>query len=175
MSKTCPACNKTNPDSSGFCDDCGAEIPAASVAPSDVKVAPSAPDPGVADGSTAAPACQGGDPAPAHLTFKRFGVLSKDVIPLQASPLVVGRFDASSGPVDIDLTSLPGGENVSRQHAEVFFQGGSWMVREVSSTNGVFVKRAGETAFSPRLQTPTDLRNGDEVAFGNLAFVFNLG
>jgi len=62
------------------------------------------------------------------------------VIPLQGPRLVVGRFDASTGPVEIDLTGVPGAENISRRHAELYFEGGAWKVRDLGSTNGVFVK-----------------------------------
>lgn len=111
---------------------------------------------------------------PARLTLKRFGALTSEVIPLQGPRLVVGRFDASTGPVEIDLTGTPGAENISRRHAELYFEGGVWKVRDLGSTNGVFVKRSGEDAYSPRLVEPTPLHSGDELAFGNVVMVFEL-
>jgi len=167
MPKNCPACNRSNPDATNYCEECGAELlaapPAGGVVP---PVLPSTPEP------ASAPAGPGAAFVPARIVLKRFGALTNDIIPLEGSPLVLGRFDASTGPVDIDVTSLPGGENASRHHAELFMESGSWMVKEISSTNGVFVKRAGESSFSPRLQAPTALHHGDEVAFGNLVFMF---
>jgi hypothetical protein len=109
---------------------------------------------------------------PGKFTVKRFGALSSDVIPLQGAKLTVGRFDASTGPVEIDLSSLPGAENISRRHAEVFFEDGVWKVKDLGSTNGVFVKKAGQDAYSARLVEPTALSNGDELAFGNIVVVF---
>ncbi|RIH74086.1 Glycogen accumulation regulator GarA [Calidithermus terrae] len=88
---------------------------------------------------------------------------------------MVGRFDASTGPVEIDLTGIQGSENISRRHAELFFEGGAWKVRDLGSTNGVFVKRAGEAAYSPRLVEPATLHSGDELAFGNVIVVFEEG
>ena len=111
---------------------------------------------------------------PGRLVFKRFGALTTEVIPLQGPRLVVGRFDASTGPVEIDLTGVPGAENISRRHAELFFDG-VWKVRDLGSTNGVFIKRAGQEAYSPRLVEPTEIKDGDELAFGNVILVFQEG
>ncbi|MBB6098646.1 hypothetical protein HNR42_002081 [Deinobacterium chartae] len=111
-------------------------------------------------------------PQPARLAFKRFGALTGDVVPLHAGRMVVGRFDASTGPVEIDVSGLPGAEHVSRRHAELYLEGGRWMVRDLGSTNGVFVKRAQDEAFGPRLTAPVALEDGDELAFGNMVVVF---
>jgi pSer/pThr/pTyr-binding forkhead associated (FHA) protein len=89
--------------------------------------------------------------------------------------LVVGRFDASSGPVEVDLTGIPGAENISRRHAELTFEGNVWKVRDLGSTNGVFVKAAGQEAYSPRVVEPTAVKDGDELAFGNITMVFKEG
>ena len=88
---------------------------------------------------------------------------------------MVGRFDPSTGPVDIDLTGLPGDSHVSRRHGEMFMENGKWMVRDLGSTNGIYVKRVGEDKFSPRLQAPAPVSNGDEIAFGNVMFVYRDG
>lgn len=109
----------------------------------------------------------------AKLGVKKFGNATGDFIPLQGERLMVGRFDASSGPVDIDLSSLPGAEHISRHHAELYREGGQWFVRDLGSTNGVFVRKGSQSAFSPRLQEPTALTDGDELAFGNLMLTFH--
>ncbi|AXH00343.1 FHA domain-containing protein (plasmid) [Deinococcus wulumuqiensis] len=109
----------------------------------------------------------------AKLGIKKFGNATGDFIPLQGERLMVGRFDASSGPVDIDLSSLPGAEHISRHHAELYREGGQWFVRDLGSTNGVFVRKGSQSAFSPRLQEPTALTDGDELAFGNLMLTFH--
>ena len=90
----------------------------------------------------------------AKLGIKKFGAPTGEFIPLQGERLVVGRFDASSGPVDIDLSGLGGQEHISRRHAELYREQGRWAVRDLGSTNGVYIKRKGETGFSPRLQEP---------------------
>ena len=84
-----------------------------------------------------------------------------------------GPLDPETGPVDIDLSSAPEAEHVSRQHGDLYREAdGRWFVRDLGSTNGVFVKGQGTTAFGPRISAPHPLDNGDEVAFGNARFVF---
>lgn len=111
----------------------------------------------------------------AKLGLKKFGQPTGDFIPLNGEKLVVGRFDASSGPVDIDLGEMAGKEHISRHHAELYLENGVWHVRDLGSTNGVFLKKKGEGTFSPRLQEPAALADGDELAFGNVMLTFNQG
>jgi pSer/pThr/pTyr-binding forkhead associated (FHA) protein len=112
------------------------------------------------------------DSKSSRLDVKQFGALTGQSFPLQGRSLIVGRFDPSTGPVDIDVTGMPGAEHLSRRHAEVYSDGPNWMVKDLGSTNGVFVKRAGNDHYEPRLQEPALLHDGDEVAFGNVLFVY---
>lgn len=147
---------------------------AAMPAPEEASTQPSSPELMDAAASAAAVAVSAEQrTGPARLGVRKFGAPTGDFIPLQGERLVVGRFDASSGPVDIDLAALGGAEHISRRHAELSQQGGRWTVTDLGSTNGVFIKRAGQGAFSPRLQEPTPLSDGDEVAFGNLVLTFH--
>ncbi len=91
---------------------------------------------------------------------------------MHSERMVVGRFDPSAGPVDIDLAGGQGENYISRRHAEVYLENGVWMVRDLGSTNGVYVKRAGQAQYSPRIIEPQALSDGDEVAFGNMKFLF---
>jgi pSer/pThr/pTyr-binding forkhead associated (FHA) protein len=89
---------------------------------------------------------------------------------------VVGRFDPETGPVDVDLSEAVEAGHISRQHGELYREAdGSWMVRDLGSTNGVFVKSGADASFGPRITTPRALKDGDEVAFGNARFVFKTG
>lgn len=108
-----------------------------------------------------------------RLVSKRYGAVTAEEIPLQGDHLVVGRFDPETGPVDIDLSGSPEAVQLSRHHAELYREAdGGWYVKDLGSTNGVFVKRPGSDTFGPRLTTPTALMPGDEVAFGNARFIF---
>jgi len=190
----CKVCGTENPDGTQYCESCGVELtPEATPAPEPVITETTTPQPIVTEAQpapeavpaepapqpeAALPTAPESTPAPlfrpGRLVFKRFGALTADTIPLQGPRLVVGRFDASTGPVEIDLTGVAGAENISRRHAELFFDG-AWKVRDLGSTNGVFIKRAGEEAYSPRLVEPTEIRDGDELAFGNVILVFQEG
>ena len=140
--------------------------------------APVVAEPWDGDSDAAAPAAVL-DPAPAvpqgvqsaQLVLVEFGSVTDTAIPLQNSPVIVGKFDPSQGPVDLDMSRFAGSEYLSRQHAELYFDDG-WMVRDLGSTNGVFIRKRGQAQFQPRLQSPAPLENEDVIAFGNVHFIF---
>ena len=139
--------------------------------------APPAPSAGDSSAPAPAPSASAPSGAPAgqraRLVIKRFGAPTGDEIPLLGERLMVGRFDPETGPVDIDLSSAPEAEHISRQHGELYREAdGRWFVRDLGSTNGVFVKGQAATSFGPRITAPQPLANGDEVAFGNARFLF---
>ena len=110
-----------------------------------------------------------------RLIARRHGAASGEEYPLLGDRLVVGRFDAETGPVDIDLSGTPEAPQLSRHHAEIYREAdGRWYVKDLGSTNGVWVKGAGSSTFGPRLTAPQALTSGDEVAFGNARFIFRL-
>ncbi len=89
----------------------------------------------------------------------------KDVlqeIPL-AGELVVGRFSRTTGPVDVDLSNLPGAEFVSRRHMRLFVENGTVFVEDLGSTNGVYVNRV-------RITRPTPVGPEDRIRVGVLFF-----
>ena len=57
--------------------------------------------------------------------------------------------------------------NVSRRHAEVRPSGGSWIVRDLGSTNGVKVN-------GRRIQGPQSLKPGDVIELGTARVTFEL-
>ena len=148
----------------------------------------SVPTPSGADGSPASPgaaaASVGGASAPAspspptaggqpRLVSKRYGALTGEEIPLLGERLVIGRFDPETGPVDVDLSSIPETQHISRQHGELYREAdGRWFVRDLGSTNGIFVKHSTDPSFGQRITQPREIANGDELAFGNARFVF---
>jgi pSer/pThr/pTyr-binding forkhead associated (FHA) protein len=103
--------------------------------------------------------------------LKRLGSQSAFVIRLASNPMVLGRFDPTTGPVDIDLGGLSGSEHLSRRHAQFSFDESGWRVHDLNSTNGVFVRRFGDVK-AKRIDQPTLLHSGDEASFGDLSFVF---
>jgi len=120
-----------------------------------------------------APSSAAGSQAQARLAPIRYGAPTGDEIPLLGQRLVVGRFDPETGPVDMDLSESAESGHISRQHGELYREAdGSWMVRDLGSTNGVFVKSGDAASFGPRITSPRPLKDGDEVAFGNARFIF---
>lgn len=108
-----------------------------------------------------------------RLVAKRHGVETGDQILLQGDRLVVGRFDPETGPVDIDLSEAPEAPQISRHHAELYRESdGQWYVKDLGSTNGVFVKGPDSSTFGPRITTPTVVPPGGEVAFANARFIY---
>lgn len=106
----------------------------------------------------------------AKLILKRGGALTGDVFPIGPSA-TIGRFDPESGPVDVDMANLPEAVYISRHHAELNLRDGQWMVKDLGSRNGTFVKNA---AGFNRVTGETPVQSGDEVAFGNARFEFQI-
>jgi pSer/pThr/pTyr-binding forkhead associated (FHA) protein len=101
-----------------------------------------------------------------------YGASTTETFPLVGERVSVGRFDPSTGPVDIDLSGMKGEVHISRRHAEFALENGKWVIRDLGSTNGVYLKRVGQTAYGPRIAQPEILNDGDEVAFGNTKFLY---
>lgn len=107
----------------------------------------------------------------AELHVVREGKETGEVFSLSSST-VIGRFDPSIGPVDIDLSSLPEGVYVSRRHARITFENGEWILSDLGSSNGTFVLEKGGDF--RKISEPTVLNDGQEIAFGNARFIFRI-
>jgi hypothetical protein len=86
----------------------------------------------------------------------------------------IGIFDPDTGPVDIDLETFAGNETISRQHAEIYQEAGVWKIKDLGSTNGVFIKPAGQNRFNARITMPETINSGDEIAFAKIRFLFQI-
>jgi len=60
-----------------------------------------------------------------------------------------------------------GGDEVSRHHAVIIDTGGSFVITDLRSANGVYVQRQ-------RLRPSITLADGDELRIGAHAFTFHL-
>lgn len=85
-------------------------------------------------------------------------------------PAVIGRFDASVGPIDVDLGDLEEGGYVSRKHAKITESEGIYSIHDLGSSNGTYVLRGDDF----ERVSESELTDGDEIAFGNARFVFRL-
>lgn len=82
----------------------------------------------------------------------------------------IGRFDPAVGPVEVDLSDAPESSYVSRRHAEISCEEGVWTIRDLGSSNGLFVM--GDTW--ERVEE-AELTDGTQLALGNAKFVFREG
>jgi serine/threonine protein kinase len=106
----------------------------------------------------------------ARLVFNKQGVPTVEFA--LKSTNVIGKFDPDMSPVDINLEKFSGSDTISRKHAEIYLEGNQWKIKDIGSTNGVFIKRLGQTRFSAKITTPETLVTGDEIAFGAVKFIF---
>ena len=194
MTATCPSCLHKNPVGTEFCEVCGSEIGFTSQeaplppipiqitvstdASSDIatEIQPPIPQPAPPTYPHPSPtitnspsANNGGDTA--KLIPKQAGSSISEFI-LDDSNVIVGRFDPDTGPVDLDLEGFTGDETISRNHAEIYCEGNQWKIKDLGSTNGVFIKRYGQRQFGARITIPEMIIPGDEIAFGKIRFVF---
>jgi hypothetical protein len=175
MEMVCPTCGANVPEGEKFCRDCGAEI--TSVQPAEGAQGAEVQQTGL----ESAPVGVTPPPPPvappvaglARLLLKRGGVLTGEEFPI-GGRVVIGRFHEETGPVEVDLSHLPEGGYVSRHHAEIYQDAsGQWFVKDLGSTNGTYL-RSSETGQFQRLPAnqPTPVKDGDEVVFGNVHFIF---
>ena len=79
------------------------------------------------------------------------GALTGTVVPLGASPIVIGRAPDATVVLDDDF--------VSTHHAQLTPNGVHWMVEDLGSTNGTWIDRT-------RISAPTVLRPGTTLRIG---------
>lgn len=84
-----------------------------------------------------------------------------------AAPATIGRFDPSVGPIDVDLAGTPEGAYVSRKHAKITCEDGTWMISDLGSSNGTYVR--GDDF--EKVES-AEITSGTEIALGNARFKF---
>jgi predicted amidophosphoribosyltransferase len=142
---TCPACGSEIEAGDAFCSTCGFALQSVSV-PSDVPMPPGKP-------SAAGP----------RLIVSATGA----EIPLpDKDEIIVGREDPVSGIYpDVDLTPHGGEEGgVSRRHARLIREHGTYYVEDLDSTNFTFLKKQKLVPKSRQ-----QVGEGDEIRFGRVA------
>ena len=193
---TCTVCGyDKNPDDSDFCDACGAELQSSSSATestatidSPILKQPSKPESleetlitETPEPETISPPTTPSPVPPVSPVSQTLGTTARLIakqpnaptaeFPLDGAALI-GIFDPDMGPVDVDLEEFTGNETVSRHHAEIYQDAGVWKIKDLGSTNGVFIKPMGQTRFGARITTPESLNSGDEVAIAKIRFIF---
>ena len=188
----CHTCQTANLDSSRFCDECGSRLaqPVTEVAPSPpsyvppvVEIPPSRP---VSITSIGIPPI-GADPEPphsapgnadnvppkfAHATL----VIERGASPgmefrLTSDEAIIGRWDADNGVFpEVDLDTHDHEAKVSRRHARIIRNNGSYMIEDLGSTNGTYINRGRRLLPG----SPQMLSDGDEVIVGKTFLRFHI-
>ncbi len=171
MPIVCKECGHENPDGAQYCEVCGAalEAPQAQGIPQEQNQGQNA--------SATQPAQEQPPQAVeiqqpvAKLLHKSGGGLTGEEFKIVGTEagVIIGRFDPNKGPVDVDLSNLKEAQYVSRHHAKIYYKAdeGKWYVEDMGSLNGTFVN-------NNRITQPTEIKDNDEVTFGNAKFVFKL-
>jgi hypothetical protein len=96
------------------------------------------------------------------------GAKTNMCFPVQ-TPAILGRYDQARGEVGLDLSSVPCADGISRQHACIRKEGDSYVLVDLGSRNGTFVKRADFERV-----TRAELTDGTRFALSNVQLQFEL-
>lgn len=178
----CDKCNTRNPDTSRFCDSCGAPLWLAGHS-SDLEKSNGNGSNGNSRQSSPSLATTGAlaaehislanfQPAQVHATLIiERGVSAGKKFSLSSSESNIGRWDADGGVFpDVDLDSDDPEAKVSRRHARIVVRDGSYLIEDLGSTNGTFVNRGRR--LSPGDRHP--LKDGDEIIVGKTFLRFRV-
>ena len=172
---SCPTCGEKLSDTAFICSSCGMEIqqkpkPAVEVG---TPASENKPQPEDAPVTIAEPLLKPGQ-AKAYLALKRGGITTGDVYYIGVN-IIIGRFDAETGPVDVDLGSIPESTYISRNHAKITSDdSGQWFLADLGSNNGSFIITEGQKPKRIPANEPMNIKDGDEIAFGNARFEFHV-
>lgn len=145
----CPRCDADVPSNSRFCNHCGSSLlPEAPVQPL-VPAPPGAEEP--------PPPEDAPPPRPRLITYSAEG--EKEVFLIQTPRVRIGR--AAENEI-----AFPGEKAISHRHCEIYQENGCFFIRDLGSTNGVYVNNE-KTEMSP-------LSDGDKVKLGFKVFRFTL-
>ena len=187
----CPSCQTANLDTSRFCDECGTRLVAAQAAeqtdppayvppqaqssvPRPVSVTSIGVPPVVFEPEGDVPVSSdkesGSGVAHASLMIER-GDSPGTEFWLVNDESTIGRWDADNGVFpDVDLDAHDSDAKVSRRHARIVRNNGSYFIEDLGSTNGTYVNR-GRRLLPGNAQI---LNDGDEVIVGKTFLRFQI-
>ena len=182
---SCERCRTENPDSSQYCDECGAPL-----RPNFQPAKPGTNGQGDPDGQNGTHAASkqpefasnsgaglnfsasfsGGDKPHSWLEMARGRSVGKKFM-LSHGESQIGRWDADGGIFpDVDLDAEDPEAKVSRRHARILVQDGQYFLEDQGSTNGTFVNRGRR--LDPGKRHP--LKDGDEIIVGKTFLRFHI-
>jgi FHA domain len=187
----CHACQTANQDSSRFCDECGSRLPVAAdvvsqppayvpppvempsprpVSVTSIGVPPISADPEPAPAEPLEPGDASSRIAHATLVIER-GAAPGTEFRLLSDEAVIGRWDADNGVFpEVDLDTHDHEAKVSRRHARIVRNNGSYVIEDLGSTNGTYVNRGRRLLPG----SPQMLSDGDEVIVGKTFLRFHI-
>lgn len=190
----CVSCQTANLDSSRFCDECGSRLAASAAIEAfqqNQEVPPYVPPQSASSIQTPAGVTSLGVPpvplesgpvgggadmvkssGPSHAAlFVERGDFPGTEFRLVNDESTIGRWDADNGIFpDVDLDTHDSDAKVSRRHARIIRNNGSYFIEDLGSTNGTYVNRGRRLLpGSPQL-----LNDGDEVIVGKTFLRFQI-
>lgn len=183
----CDKCSTRNPDTSRFCDVCGAPLWLAGRSSGNLdknngngangangnsrQSSPSLATTG-AQLSAEHVSLSNFQPAKVHATLViERGVSAGKKFVLSSAESNIGRWDADGGVFpDVDLDSDDPEAKVSRRHARIVMRDGNYLIEDLGSTNGTFVNRGRRLAPGDR----HPLQDGDEIIVGKTFLRFRV-
>jgi len=167
MTKICNTCGATNPDDATVCSECGMDLSSEQQEQLKVETKPEEEQPTQPTPTRIRVTASTSVSPKAKLIRKSAGELTNEEFNIYGTNVVIGRFSTETGPVDIDLSNIPEASYISRQHCSIYEKDNVWYIKDLGSTNGVFVNRK-------RITDETQLNDGDEIALGNALFIFKI-
>ncbi len=186
----CHACQTANLDTSRFCDECGTRLaqPVTEPAPPEyvppmvelptqqptsvtsLGIPPVTPEPPHARIASVGQDDQPKKMAHATLVIERGSAIGTE-FNITSDEATIGRWDADNGVFpEIDLDTHDNEAKVSRRHARIIRNNGSYMIEDLGSTNGTYVNRGRRLLPG----SPQVLSDGDEVIVGKTFLRFHI-
>src|SRR5436305_4188703 len=180
----CDKCSTRNPETSRFCEVCGASLWLAGRSSGSMDKGNGNGSNGNSHQSSPSLATTGAHLSAEHVSLSNYqpakvhatliierGVSAGKKFSLSSSESNIGRWDADGGVFpDVDLDSDDPEAKVSRRHARITRRTGQYYIEDLGSTNGTFVNRGRRLLPGDR----QNLRDGDEVIVGKTFLKFHV-
>jgi len=184
----CDKCSTRNPDTSRFCDVCGAPLWLAGRSSGNLDKSNGHGSNGNSRQSSPSLATSGAHLAAEHVSLANFqpaqvhatlvierGVSAGKKFALSNVESNIGRWDADGGGFpDDDLDSDDPEAKVSRRHARIYRQGEQFLIEDLGSVNGTIVNSVSGGSIRLNTKTPRVLSPDDELRLGGTILKFTV-
>jgi len=102
--------------------------------------------------------------------------LDAPVFSLEKNENLLGRRDPQSNIFpEVDLSKFDPQTKISRRHARIWREGGSFMVEDLGSSNGTLLMAGVSDSVRLQPRQPHPLANGDRLRLGDTTLHFLMG